>query len=30
MPQSIFLGKYKEKPYFKAVEGAEKPVEVKF
>ncbi|WP_395632801.1 LemA family protein, partial [Flavobacterium sp.] len=22
MPQSIFLGKYKEKPYFKAVEGA--------
>lgn len=30
MPQSIFLGKYKEKPYFKAVEGAEKPVEVEF
>jgi LemA protein len=30
MPQSFFLGKYKEKPYFKAVEGAEKPVEVKF
>lgn len=30
MPQSLFLGKYKEKPYFKAVEGAEKPVEVKF
>ncbi len=30
MPQSIFLGKYKEKPYFQAVEGAEKPVEVKF
>ena len=30
MPQSIFLGKYKEKPYFKAVEGADKPVEVKF
>lgn len=30
MPQSIFLGKYKEKPYFKAVDGAEKPVEVKF
>ena len=30
MPQSMFLGKYKEKPYFKAVEGAEKPVEVKF
>jgi LemA protein len=30
MPQSMFLGKYKEKAYFKAVEGAEKPVEVKF
>lgn len=30
MPQSIFLGNYKEKPYFKAVEGADKPVEVKF
>ena len=30
MPQSIFLGKYKEKPYFKSVAGAEKPVEVKF
>lgn len=30
MPQSLFLGKYKEKAYFKAVEGAEKPVEVKF
>jgi LemA protein len=30
MPQSIFLGKYKEKPYFQAVTGAEKPVEVKF
>jgi LemA protein len=30
MPQSIFLGKYKEKSYFTAVEGAEKPVEVKF
>jgi len=30
MPRSIFLGKYKEKAYFKAVEGAEKPVEVKF
>ncbi len=30
MPQSIFLGKYTEKPFFKAVEGAEKPVEVKF
>lgn len=30
MPQSMFLGKYKEKAYFKATEGAEKPVEVKF
>jgi len=30
MPRNIFLGKYKEKAYFKAVEGAEKPVEVKF
>lgn len=30
MPRSIFLGKYKEKAYFKAVDGAEKPVEVKF
>ncbi|RZJ66375.1 MAG: LemA family protein [Flavobacterium sp.] len=30
MPQSIFLGSYKEKPYFKSVEGADKPVEVKF
>lgn len=30
MPRSMFLGKYKEKAYFKAVEGAEKPVEVKF
>jgi LemA protein len=30
MPQSWFLGNYKEKAYFKAVEGAEKPVEVKF
>lgn len=29
-PRNIFLGKYKEKAYFKAVEGAEKPVEVKF
>jgi LemA protein len=29
VPQSIFLGKYKEKPFFKAVEGADKPVEVK-
>ena len=30
MPRNLFLGKYKEKAYFKAVEGAEKPVEVKF
>jgi LemA protein len=30
MPQSFFLGKYKERPYFKAVEGADKPVEVNF
>ncbi|NHM05672.1 LemA family protein [Flavobacterium sp. CYK-4] len=30
MPQSMFLGAYPEKPYFKSVEGAEKPVEVKF
>jgi len=30
MPRNVFLGKYKEKVYFKAVEGAEKPVEVKF
>ena len=30
MPQSIFLGKYKEKAYFEAVTGADKPVEVKF
>lgn len=29
-PRNLFLGKYKEKVYFKAVEGAEKPVEVKF
>lgn len=29
-PNSMFLGEYKEKPYFKAVEGADKPVEVKF
>lgn len=29
-PNSMFLGKYKEKAYFNAVEGAEKPVEVKF
>ena len=30
MPQSWFLGSYKEKAYFQAVEGADKPVEVKF
>ena len=30
MPQSWFLGNYKEKPYFKAVAGAEKPTEVEF
>lgn len=30
MPQSFVLGSYKEKPYFKSVEGADKPVEVKF
>ena len=30
MPQSWFLGNYKEKAYFQAVEGADKPVEVKF
>lgn len=29
-PNSMFLGEYKEKPYFKSVEGADKPVEVKF
>ncbi len=29
MPQSWFLGNYKEKAYFKAVEGADKRVEVK-
>lgn len=29
-PNSMFLGQYKEKPYFKSVEGAEKPVQVKF
>jgi len=27
-PNSIFLGNYKEKPYFDAVAGAEKPVDV--
>ena len=30
MPQSFFLGSYPEKPFFKSVAGAEKPVEVKF
>ena len=30
MPQSFVLGSYKEKPFFKSVEGADKPVEVKF
>jgi LemA protein len=29
-PNSMFLGNYKEKPYFDAVAGAEKPVEVNF
>lgn len=29
-PNSIFLGEYKEKPYFKSVEGAETPTEVNF
>lgn len=29
-PNSMFLGNYKEKPYFNAVEGADKPVEVEF
>lgn len=29
-PNSLFLGNYKEKPYFDAVAGAEKPVEVNF
>ncbi len=29
-PRNIFLSAYKEKAAFKAVEGAEKPVEVKF
>jgi LemA protein len=29
-PQSLFLGSYKEKAFFKSVEGADKPVEVKF
>ena len=30
MPQSFFLGSYPEKPFFKSVEGADKPIEVKF
>ena len=30
MPQSMFLGSYRERPYFKSVAGADKPVEVKF
>ena len=30
MPQSFFLGSYKEKPFFESVTGADKPVEVKF
>jgi LemA protein len=30
IPNNWFLGQYKEKPYFKSVAGAEKPVEVKF
>lgn len=29
-PNSIFLSNYKEKPYFDAVAGAEKPVDVEF
>lgn len=29
-PNSMFLGSYKEKPYFEAVAGAEKPKEVEF
>lgn len=30
MPRNIILSEYKEKAAFKAVEGAEKPIEVKF
>ena len=30
IPNKWFLGDYKEKPYFEAVTGADKPVEVKF
>jgi len=29
-PNSMFLGQYKERPYFNAVEGADKPVDVNF
>ncbi len=29
-PQNLVLGSYPEKPYFKSVEGADRPVEVKF
>ncbi|MXN93028.1 LemA family protein [Flavobacterium sp. Sd200] len=29
-PNSMFVGEYKEKPYFNAVEGADKPVDVEF
>ncbi|MFL9845091.1 LemA family protein [Flavobacterium rhizosphaerae] len=29
-PNSMFLGEYKEKPYFDAVQGADKPVDVEF
>lgn len=29
-PNTMFLGNYKEKPYFDAVAGAEKPVDVNF
>lgn len=30
MPQNLVLGSYPEKPYFKSVAGADRPVEVKF
>jgi LemA protein len=29
-PRNLFLGSYRERPYFKSVEGADRPVEVKF
>jgi LemA protein len=29
-PNSLFLGQYKERPYFRSVDGAEKPVDVNF